>query len=116
MNYRFLLMGIVTSPLFLIWVAALVLSVIRMKRGGGRTERFLVIGSIFMLLSAMVSGSSAAVVDYVIQNGSSPGVAISRFTWAAGLIALPGIICLFYAVWKKFSDKRSGVTIENPTA
>ena len=115
MNIRFLLGGVISSPLLAVWLAALVLSLILLKRGGGRPARFLVTGSIFMLASTVIAGSSDAIMNYVIQNGSpalSVGQTVSYVTWASGLVALPGIICLFDGVWKKFNQKAEPVINE----
>jgi len=97
-------LGIV-APYLAVWLVALVLSSVLMNRSGGRPARFLVIGSSLMLLSTLISASQDVIADYARQNGSSVGAAIRYVGWSTALIRLPGIICLFYAVWKKFNEK-----------
>jgi len=97
------------APRLTVWFTALVLSSILLKRSDGRAERFLVVGSALMLVSTLVSASGDAVANYAIRNGYSAGEALRYITWSAGLISLPGIMCLFYAVWKKFSERNSAV-------
>jgi hypothetical protein len=95
----------IVAPYLAVWLVAMMLSTVLMKRRGGRPARFLVIGSSLMLVSTLINGSQDAIADYARQNGFSVGVAISYIGWSATLISLPGIICLFYAVWKKFNER-----------
>ena len=113
MNLEYLRWGISTAwPYMAIWVPALVLSCLLMKRRGGRLELLLVIGSSLMLLSALVISSQPAVFDYTWRSqgtvslpssGGRAGAISRNIHLAATLISLPGIVCIFYAVWKEFS-------------
>lgn len=93
------------SPQLAMWIVAVVLSYVLLRRSGGSPERFLVIGSILMLVNTLVSALGSAVVDYVGQDGSSVGATLSLVFWTSRLVAAPGIICLFFGVWKKFNEK-----------
>lgn len=96
------------TPGLAVWIVALVLSIVLSKRGNDRPERFLIAGSILMLVSTFLSVFVPVIQRYLIQSGltnvSAAGV-ISGINIFLGLISLAGIICLFYAIWKKFSVK-----------
>ncbi len=100
-------------PYLAVWVPALVLSSILLKRRGGGLASLLVIGSSMMLLSTLVVSSQPAVFDYIFRsqgtislpaNGGRPGAISRNLHNAATLISVPGIACIFLAVWKKFSE------------
>ena len=96
------------TPGLAVWIVALVLSIVLFIRGGSRPERLLIIGSSLMLASTFLSVFVPVIQRYLIQSGltnvSAAGV-ISGINIFLGLISLAGIICLFYAIWKKFTER-----------
>lgn len=116
MEFRLLVGGLVSAvPALAVWIVALVLSSVLMKKGGGRIERFLLIGSILMLVSTLLSVPQPAIAHYLAQsslsNAGAAGV-VSGINLFLGLISLAGVICLFYAIWRKFS-KKPGMAANN---
>jgi hypothetical protein len=101
------------APGLAVWIVALVLSIILLKRGGGRPERFLITGSSLMLTNTFLSVFVPVIQRYLMQRGltnvSAAGI-ISGINIFLGLISLAGIICLFYAIWKKFNIKAKVIT------
>ncbi len=100
-------------PYLAVWVPALVLSSVVLKRRGRGPAFLLVIGSSLMLLSTLVVSLQPAVFDYIFRSqgtislpsdGGRPGAISRNLHYAATLISLPGIACIFLAVWKKFSE------------
>ena len=96
------------APGLAVWIVALVLSIVLFNRGGGRPERLLIIGSSLMLASTFFSVFVPVIQRYLIQSGLtnvSAAGAISGINIFLGLISLAGIICLFYAIWKRFNER-----------
>ena len=96
------------TPYLAAWIAAIVFSRIMLRRGGGRAERFLLIGSCVMLAGKLLSVPAALIVPLLIDSGWSPLRALpvfSGFSFFLGLISLAGIVCLVYAFWIKFKVK-----------
>ena len=96
------------TPGLAVWIVALVLSIVLFIRGGSRPERLLIIGSSLMLASTFLSVFVPVIQRYLIQSGLtnvSAAGAISRINIFLGLISLAGIICLFYAIWKRFNER-----------
>jgi hypothetical protein len=91
-----------------VWIVALVLSIVLSKRSDGRPERLLLVGSSLMLASTFLSVFVPVIQRYLTQSGltnvSMAGV-ISGINLFLGLISLAGVICLFYAIWKKFNGR-----------
>lgn len=96
------------APYLAAWIAALVFSVIMLRRGGGRAERFLLAGSCVMLAGKLFSVPAALIVPWLIDSGWRPDRALpvfSGFSFFLGLISLAGIVCLVYSFWIKFKVK-----------
>ncbi len=101
-----------SAPGLTVWIVALVLSIVLLNRGGGRPERLLIIGSSLMLASTFLRVFVPVIQRYLIHSGltnvSAAGI-ISGINIFLGLISLAGIICLFYAVWKKFNTRARAI-------
>ncbi len=113
-NYSLFLGSLVNAaPGLAVWVAALILSIVLLKRDGGKPERFLVTGSCLMLAETILSIPKQVIADLMAQSSLSSVCAasvISGINLFSGLISLAGIICLFYAIWKKFNMRTKLVT------
>ena len=96
------------APGLIVWIVAIVLSIVLSKRNGGRPERFMIIGSCLMLIGTILSIPKPVIADYLTQSSLSnvsAAAVISGINLFLGLISLAGIIFLFYAIWKKFNEK-----------
>ena len=79
-----------------------------LREGGGRAERFLLIGSCLMLANKIFSVPTAIIVPLLIDSGWVMDRALtvaSGIGLFLGLVALTGIVCLVYAFWTKFRVK-----------
>ncbi|MFC1939110.1 hypothetical protein ACFLXO_00275 [Chloroflexota bacterium] len=98
------------TPYLAAWITAIVLSVIMLRRGGGRAEKFLLAGSCMMLAEKMLTVPLSAVINLqiipsLLEKGESyQNIAvINTYTRLFfGLVSLAGIVCLVYAFWIKF--------------
>ena len=95
-------------PTLFIWAVALVLSSILVRKNHGKPERLMLIGTILMFINAISS-----IPEYLIKTSLtfsdigpvqvSPIIPVWNMFW--DLCALAGIILIFIAVWKKFSNR-----------
>jgi|WetSurMetagenome_2_1015567.scaffolds.fasta_scaffold777854_1 hypothetical protein len=113
-SFNVLLSSLVNAiPGLVVWIVALVSSIILLLRFSGRLERFLIAGSCLMLASTLLRIPVPAVAHYLTEDSLSnvSGAAIiSGINLFLGLISLAGVICLFYAIWKKFSETAKVIT------
>ena len=109
MNFSIMLGSLITAAPFLAaWSVAIIMTVIMLRHGGGRAERFLLSGSCLMLVSTLFTVPMAAIVPWLVEGGASRVEAasvISGFNLFRGLVGLVGILCLVYAFWIKFKVK-----------
>jgi len=97
-----------SAPYLAAWIVAIVFSVIMLRRGGGRAERFLLTGSCLMLASKLFSVPTVLIVPLLIDSGWSTDRALpvlSGIGFFLSLVSLAGIVCLVYAFWIKFKVK-----------
>lgn len=95
-------------PSLIAWTAAIVLSIMMLKKGGGRPEKFLLAGSCLMLVSALIPAPLIALIPSLIAGGATnmqAATVASIFNIASGIFGAGGIICLIYAFWQKFKAK-----------
>lgn len=93
-------------PYFVAWVIALTLSVIMLKRRGGRAERFLVIGCAIKLGTTLLNPFLAAIPVWLRLSREVSNVNIAatmgKISTALACLSLAGIVCLVYAFWTKW--------------
>jgi hypothetical protein len=100
-------------PGLVVWIVALVSSIILSIRFGGRLERFLIAGSCLMLASTLLRIPVPAATRHLTEgslSNVSAATIISGINLFPGLISLSGVICLFYAIWKKFNETAKVIT------
>jgi len=108
MEFRLIINGLISAaPGLVIWFIAVILSSVLKKRGG-RSERLLIIGSSLMLIKSILNIFGPSVLN-ILTHSELSRVHVagfnSGFNIFSGLIGLGGIVCLFYAVWKKFNGR-----------
>ena len=107
MELKLIVGGLVSAaPGLIIWILAVIFSSVLLRKGGGRPERLLIIGSSIMLVKSILSIFVPLIHDLLTQSELRRVEAagwISGVNVFLGLISLAGIVCLFYAFWKKFN-------------
>ena len=96
------------SPVLAAWIAAIVLSAIMLRRGGGRAERFLLTGSCLMLLGTLLLIPAPLIAPWLLESGVSRvrvASLVGYFGMLPSFVSLAGIVCLVYAFWTKFKVK-----------
>ena len=93
-------------PVLLMWLAGIVLSVLMLRRGGGRAEKLLLAGCAVKFTEQIYGAFVPAVVAYMLSErlraDLTPGVAYQIFMWIGVALGLAGFVCLILAFWMKF--------------
>ncbi|MFC2005248.1 hypothetical protein ACFLUY_03380 [Chloroflexota bacterium] len=96
------------APALVFWIAIIVVTIIMLRRGGGRAERFLVAGVSLNIVRSLLRIPVTAVSLWLFHEGYDTTY-ISLVTSGCGIflnvISMAGIICLVYAFWIKFSSR-----------
>jgi len=96
------------APSLIVWIAAIVLAAVLLRRRGGRAEKFLLAGTGVMLVNSLLIIPGVAVVPYLVGGGATMTDASSA-AWSLnllrGVVGMAGIICLVYAFWMKFKTR-----------
>jgi hypothetical protein len=94
------------------WIVAIVFAVRMVRRGGGKAERFLVIGASLMLASSFVGYVQSVLNPWIVywihetgKGAQDLGVVFSIIGGFRSLISLAGIVYLVIAFWMKFKAK-----------
>ena len=98
------------APYLAAWIAAIVFSIIMLRRGGGRAERLLLIGSCLMFAGKLFSVPTVLIAPLLVDSGWSTSRAVSMLSGVGlslSLFSLAGIVCLVYAFWTRFKVKSS---------
>jgi len=98
------------APSLIVWIAAIVLAGVLLRRRGGRAEKFLLAGAGVMLVSSLLMILGVAIVPYLVERGATitdAASAASSLNLLRSVIGMVGIICLVYAFWVKFNQAKS---------
>ena len=99
-----------TAPFLIVWIAAIVIATMLLRRRRGRAEKFLLAGAGVMLVSSLLMFPGAVISSYLVERGATLTDAASA-AWSLnlvrGVIGMAGIICLVYAFWMKFNQAKS---------
>ena len=94
-----------SMPALLFWIAVIIFGAIMLGRGGGRAERFLIIGASTKIFAVIHAGILPHILFNAMEN---PDEIISVFHWTqifTSVVHAVGIACLIYAFWVKFCGK-----------
>ncbi len=108
----FLAASLGTVPYVLFWIVVLVLSVRRLKRDGGRAERFLVAGATIHIINSLLYIPSIIIIPLLVTGDSSfasAGTVYSLYNLGREVISMSGMVCFIYAFWVKFKARDSSL-------
>ena len=103
--YEFMVMLGASSPALLFWIAVAIFAAVRLRRGGGRAERFLIAGSGLKIISNLLGVARVFIIPWLVDRGYGMDSTISissGYGIAVNVIGMAGIACLIYAFWVKF--------------
>jgi hypothetical protein len=99
------------SPVLIGWIVAIIISIRMLNRGGGKAERFLLIGSSLMLAQGLISPFTTVLMQWftVEHRGDiqSIGLISGLVNIPLAIISLAGIVCLVYAFWTRWKTNTS---------
>ena len=103
------------STIYLIaWIVASIFAIKMVRNGGGRPERFLLIGFFLMLASSVIATASAGISIWLFPLWAERGLdfrsisqVLSAISIVRACIGLAGIILLVYAFWQKFKARQT---------
>jgi hypothetical protein len=94
----------------LFWIGTIIFGSIMLRRGGGRPERFFITGAALNILGTILRIPLNYLFGW-LHHGDLEESMIESVTFSAGLvvnvIGAAGILCLIYAFWLKFNDRKS---------
>ena len=103
--YEFMIILGAGSPALLFWIAVIIFAAVRLRRGGGRAERFLVAGGGLKIISNLLGIAGIFITPWLVDRGYGMDSAVSiasGYGIAVNVIGMAGIACLIYAFWVKF--------------
>jgi hypothetical protein len=104
---------VAASPALLLWIAVTIFGAVRLERGGGRPERFLILGGAAGILAALLRALTGFSV--LLAHGGDFD-AVYTFENAISLlgkvVSAAAILLLVYAFWLKFKQRKIEAIIE----
>jgi hypothetical protein len=107
--------GLVSAlPGLIFWVAVLIAGIVLLYReGSGRAEEFLILGTVLqiagLLLSILVPYASIRfILNGDVINDFRRSVIL--YKTLVNIVSMAGIICLIYAFWLKFKERKTRET------
>jgi hypothetical protein len=92
-------------PELVAWLFGIVLAVLMVKRGGGKTEKMLLAGCCLLFAAQLISLSLSGMIPWLREQSMSAqqlGLTLS----ISGIPSLAGFICLIIAFWTRFRVRR----------
>jgi hypothetical protein len=110
MSFLEYLLPLLTSTLAMaLWIAVIVFGAVKLKRGGGRAERFLIAGGSIKLAGNLLIVPMLVITSRIFNQDYINSVH-TAYSILRDAISMAGIICLVYAFWAKFKAKEVEVS------
>lgn len=109
-NSAFLVGLVSAAPNLVVWIVAIVLAAVLLRRGGGRAERFIIVGASLKLFANLLNIPAAAIVPWMVEGGATITHAaslMSGYEVLRGVIGAAGIIFIVCAFWVKFKGSQA---------
>ena len=96
-------------PLLLAWLFGIVLTVVMLRRGGGKAEKLLLTGCSLMFLSVVIRPFLTGLMLWLVaEQGMTRAGAIGlAFSLPVSITGMAGIVCLILAFWARWKTKGS---------
>jgi len=81
-----------------------ILTVLMLKRGGGKAEKLLLTGCVVMFVDTLYISVRKGILPWLIEEHGMTllGVPHQSLHWTQSILSLAGIVCLVIAFWMKF--------------
>ncbi len=108
--FEYLLVFLSSLPALALWIAVIIFGAVKLKRGGGRAERFLIVGAGLKIIGNLLGAATVLIIPHLFNAGYI-GDYFYSFQMTYGLfvnvIGMAGFICLIYAFWVKFQARKT---------
>ncbi|HEY94654.1 MAG TPA: hypothetical protein G4O15_06910 [Dehalococcoidia bacterium] len=98
----------------LFWIGTLIFGIVKLRRGGGKAERFFITGAALNILGTLLR-IPIVYLPFRMSSRSSGIDTMRNITFGVGLavdiVSAAGVICMIYAFWLKFKNKRVEQTV-----
>jgi len=96
------------APYLAAWTVAIILAVLMVRRGGGKTEKLFLAGSSLMLAHSLASPLLMVLWAWLVSEQGVRRTAASGWVISLplGILALAGFVCLVWAFWMRFMKKQ----------
>ena len=94
-------------PELLAWLVGVVLAVLMVRRGGGKSEKLLLAGCSLMLAIQIASPFLSGLISSLLREGWRTPQTVGLFlSLPMGILGTAGIVCTVYAFWVRFWARR----------
>jgi hypothetical protein len=93
-------------PAIAAWCTGMVLAVIMVRRGGGKTEKLLLAGCCLMLIIELSQPFLIELVRQLSEGRFSATMYQAVISIPLSILGLAGFVCLIIAFWMRFRRKK----------
>ena len=112
--YEWLMILATQTPILIFWIAVLIFAVVMLRRGGGRAEKYFIIGVSVKILGNILGIFRFGVAVWISPLHPVPASdvisIITAYDIFIRIISMAGLLLLFYAFWLKFNDMKASET------
>jgi len=114
---EYLMVLVASTPALALWIAVIIYGAVKLHRGGGRAERFLIAGGSIKLIGNLLIIPTVFLAPWLFHQDYSTDYVSTVHTGLTifrNVISMAGIICLIYAFWVKFNKRNSEPMVSLP--
>jgi hypothetical protein len=108
---EYLIVSLTSAPAMLFWIAVIIYGAVKLNRGGGRAERFLIAGGSIKLIGTLIGIIYLFFGTWLFRQGYDTAFISNIVSLCRNVISMAGILCLVYAFWVKFRSKKETGTV-----
>jgi hypothetical protein len=105
---EYLIAVLTSAPAMAFWIAVIIYGAVKLNRGGGRAERFLIAGGSIKLIGNLLGVANLLIVPLLYHGTSTDDITTFSIGYSIfrSVVSMVGILCLLYAFWVKFRSKK----------
>ncbi len=103
--FEYLIASLAAAPSMIFWIAVIIYGIVKLNRGGGRAEGFLITGGSIKLIGNILGIANFFIVPWFFNDIVIKDDAITLFSGFGiirTIISMIGFLCLLYGFWLKF--------------
>jgi hypothetical protein len=103
---EYLIAALASAPAMLLWIAVIIYGAVKMNRGGGRAEGFLVAGGSIKLVVNILGIANIFFGTWLFHRGYDIASISNIVSLCRSIVSMAGTLCLLYAFWVKFKSRK----------